>query len=92
MRQVKQEEIPKKRRMVTRTPSRLYRFADPSALVSHGTVDGRGPAILGPEFVVRSKEPVKMLSLLHGSQTQVCSIADPFALVSHGFMVLLMRF
>ncbi|XP_071536989.1 uncharacterized protein [Panulirus ornatus] len=65
------EVIPKKRRMVVRTPSRLYRFADfdPATVVGH-TSAGL-PPILGPEFVVRSKEPVKVLTLLQDAQQGV---------------------
>lgn len=62
------EEVPSKRRMVVRTPSRLYRFASNSLNV----VKGKSglPLIIGPEFVVRSKEPVTHLSLVNSSQVQ----------------------
>ncbi|XP_068207308.1 uncharacterized protein [Palaemon carinicauda] len=62
------EEVPPKRRMVVRTPSRLYRFASKSLDVIKGKSDL--PLIIGPEFVVRSKEPVTHLSLVNSSQVQ----------------------
>lgn len=65
------EVIPKKRRMVVRTPSRLYRFAgfDPGIVMGHASAGI--PPILGPEFVVRSKEPMKVLTLLQDTQVML---------------------
>ncbi|XP_069175465.1 tyrosine-protein phosphatase non-receptor type 13 isoform X2 [Procambarus clarkii] len=63
------EFVPKKRRMVVRTPSRLYHFAESSASCIVGHVNTKViPPILGPEFVVRSKEPAKVLNLLQDTQ------------------------
>ncbi|XP_069949735.1 tyrosine-protein phosphatase non-receptor type 13 isoform X4 [Cherax quadricarinatus] len=65
------EVVPKKRRLVMRTPSRLYHFTDSHLSTVVGCANTKLPPILGPEFVVRNKEPTKALTLLQDAQRGV---------------------
>lgn len=56
-----------RRRGVVRAPSRLYR-------VEGERGGGAGLVVVGPEFVVRSKQPAKLLSLLTEPQVSLCHI------------------
>ena len=61
-----------KRRPVVRAPSRLYRILDPnSSTPSMRKKNMTTPTIIGPEFVVRSKENPKILSLISKQSNQV---------------------
>ncbi|XP_045128434.1 tyrosine-protein phosphatase non-receptor type 13-like [Portunus trituberculatus] len=65
------DAVPRKRRLVMRTPSRLYRIAGPEAKGAGSWGVSGTPHILGPEFVVRSKDPPRVVSLLQDTQVSV---------------------
>ncbi|CAL4099948.1 unnamed protein product, partial [Meganyctiphanes norvegica] len=74
----------KKRRSVIRAPSRLYRFNShpPGDGARAGRTAGSTevPDILGPEFVLRSKEEPKMVTLLTPAQAQ-CGVVKKVTIV-----------
>lgn len=59
---------PRKRRLVMRTPSRLYHITDQQSEGAGSWEVPKTPHIIGPEFVVRSKDPPRTISLLHDTQ------------------------
>ena len=68
MRQSLCDAVPRKRRLVMRTPSRLYRITTPESKGANSWGVSGTPNILGPEFVVRSKDPSRVVSLLQDTQ------------------------
>ncbi|XP_050690465.1 mucin-17-like isoform X3 [Eriocheir sinensis] len=66
------DTTPRKRRLVMRTPSRLYHITDQQSQGSGSWEVPKTPHIIGPEFVVRSKDPPRITSLLH--DTQACVV------------------